>query len=265
MEGSVTFVVKGTNDYNQVIRCLSSISRQNNPNYNVIVLSDIKTVSTAVKTQFSDYKFIKIDSADDFSEKLNAIVKDIKTKYLTVVNFDEVLAPNTVDYITSENSDIVIFNISKKMKNKKFKSYYSLNDELTLTSYLDKGSTLWNNAISTDIIKKNSIKLNGLSYCQQTLFLLLCYAYSKSYSLTNNVFAYRDKLMAKKPITYKQFKNNRKDLKIILSQFEKRNMNDIRELIVNEFVVAQLKVLYNEKSYIKKIYKKFLIRKYMGL
>lgn len=264
MENSVTFIVKATNDKNRVMRCLASINRQQNKNYKVLALCSLKAAKEEIEKLYPQFETVKIKKAVSFVDNLNKYLPKIDTEYFVIVNFDEILSPDTVDLILNSKSDATVFNISA-LKGTKFLARYSTKAEWTLAEYMREGLTLWNNAFRSKVVIENSVSLGGLEYCAQSVFLLKCYSYSETIKTDNTVLAYREKLMKKKRITYEEFLENVKDLKGILKRISKKEMFDEKEQIIGDFVVAQLGDMYKEKSFFKRAKKKRLLKRMIGI
>ena len=260
----VTFFVKATNDWNKVIRCLSSIERQINRNYKIVAFCGIPDIITKLINSFENISVIPIDGTKDFVKKLNEEFKKIDTDYCAFLNFDEIIAPNTVDLILSKESDAVIYNIAKKGKIK-FAPRFPVDKQLTLVDHIKKGLIIWNTAIKSEIILKNSIKLQGDSSPLQALFLLDCFSFADTIDICPDVIAYKDGIAKKSLPTYQQFRSNRKTIGRISKRFSKKGMLEVKERVVTDFVVSQLIDYYTEKSFITRMRKKRLIKKYMGL
>lgn len=264
MESSVTFIVKATNNKNQVMRCLASISRQYNKNYKVLALCSLKAAKEEIERIYPQFETVKIKKAVSFVDNLNKYLPKIDTEYFAIVNFDEILSPDAVDLILNSESDVTVFNISA-LKGTKFSARYSTKSDWTLAEYMRDGLTLWNNAIRSRIVIDNSITLNGLEYCAQSMFLLKCYSYAESIKTFNTVVAYREKLMKKKKICYEEFLESAKDLKKILKRLNKKKMFDEKEQIIGDFVVSQLGDMYKEKSFKDRMKKKRMLKRMIGI
>ena len=261
MKKTVTFIVKATNNKNKILRCMASISRQKNENYRVIALCSSEGVKKQIKKSYPDFMVIDIENAAAFTEKLGEAFSLVDTEYAMLVNYDEVLAPNAVNVILSKKKDVVVFNGSV-LKNSRFVPRYSYPDGFTLAGYMKSGFSVWNNAIRTSIIKNNSLSLDALDYCTQAMFLLRCYFHADSFSVTDEVIAYREIQTAK---TAGEFFENRKELESILKNFSERGMIDEKEQIVSDFALAQLVEVYRESSFFKRMKKKRLIKKMLGI
>ena len=264
MEKSVTYIVKATNNVNQVMRCLASIERQENKSFKVIALCSLKEAKTRIEEQYPDFEVIKIKKAVSFVQNLNKVLLRLETEYCAIVNFDEILSPDATDLILSCDSDIVLFNISSLSKDK-FEPRYPVSADWTVSDYMKTGFALWNNAVKSEIIVKNSLKLDELTYCAQAVFLLNCYSYAKSFSVFKNVIAYREKLMKKKKITFEEFEANKKALKAILKRFTKKKMFDEKECVVTDFALSQLGDVFREPSFFKRLRKKRVLRSMIGI
>lgn len=264
MEKSVTYIIKATNNVNQVMRCLASIKRQENKNYKVIALCSLKEAKLRIEEQYPDFEVIKIKKAVSFVQNLNKVLPRLETEYCVIVNFDEILSPDATDLILSSDSDIVLFNISSLSKDK-FEPRYPVSSDWNVSDYMKTGFALWNNAIKSEIIVKNALKLEELTYCAQSIFLLLCYSHAKSFSVFKNVIAYREKLMKKKKITFEEFEANKRPLKAVIRRFSKKKMFDEKECVVADFALSQLGDIYREPSFFKRLQKKRVLRSMIGI
>ena len=264
MEKQVTFIVKATNDVNRVMRCLASIDRQNNKNYKVIALCSLKEAKLLIEEQYPHFEVKKIKKAVSFVENLNKVLPTLETEYCVIVNYDEILSPDAVDLILSSDSDVVLFNISSLTKDK-FSPRYSTSSEWSVAEYMKEGYTLWNNAIKSEIIVKHNITLEDLTYCSQSIFLLLSYSFAESFTVFNTVIAYREKLMKKKHIEYKEFEKHLKALKAIVKRFTKKKMFDEKECVVTDFALSQLGEVYKEESFFRRLRKKRLLKTMIGI
>ena len=264
MKKTVTFIVKATNNKNKILRCMASISRQKNDNYRVIALCSSEGAKKQIEKNYPDFMIIDIENAAAFTEKLGEAFSLVDTEYAMLVNYDEVLAPNAVNVILSKKKDVVVFG-GAVLKNSRFVPRYSYPDGFTLAGYMKSGFSVWNNAIRTSIIKNNSLSLDALDYCTQAMFLLRSYFHAESFSVTDEVIAYREKQTAKTAITFGEFFENRKELESILKNFSERGMLDEKEQIVSDFVLAQLGEVYRESSFFKRMKKKRLIKKMLGI
>lgn len=264
MNESVTFFVKATNDRNKIIRCLSSIERQINQNYKIVAFCSISKIVPRLINSFKNIHVVPIKGAKDFVAKLNEEFKKLDSTYCTFVNFDEIVAPNTVDLILSKESDAIIYNIAKKRK-RKFAPRFPVDKQLTLVDHIKRGLIIWNTAIKSDIILKNSITLQGYGSPLQALFLLDCFSFADKIDICPDVIAYKDDIVKKGIPTYEQFRSNRKTIGKISNRFSDRGMFEVKEQIVTDFVVSQLIDYYTEKSFFTRLRKKRLLKKYMGL
>lgn len=264
MKKAVTFIVKATNNKNKILRCMASISRQNNENYKVIALCSSEGAKKQIEMKYPQFRIVEIENAAAFTANVAAAFETVDTKYCALVNYDEVLAPNAVDVILSGKSDIVIFNVSV-LKNSKFAPRYSVSGSFSLAEYMEGGFSVWNNAIRTDIIKSNALSLGSLDYCGQAMFLLKCYSFAESFNVTDKVIAYKENAVKKERITFEQFSENKKDLEQILRRFNREGMFDEKEQIVRDFALVQLGEMYREESFLKRMKKKRSIMRMIGI
>lgn len=243
---------------------MASIGRQNNENYRVIALCSSEGAKKQIEKNYPSFKIIEIENAAAFLEKLKEAFSLVETEYVALVNYDEILAPNAVDVILSKKKDAVVFGGSV-LKNSRFVPRYSQPGGLTLAGYMKNGFSVWNNAIKTAIIRNNSLSLNSLSYCEQAMFLLRCYYHARSFYVTEEVIAYREKQTPKAAITFDEFCENRNELEKILKSFSKRGMIEEKEQIVFDFALSQLGEAYREGSFFKRMKKKRLIKKMLQI
>lgn len=264
MEKALTFIVRAMKDRNKILRCLASISRQSNDNFNVIVLCSLDSVMDEINDIYPSYEVVKLNKSGDFIKSLKKVIGKVESTYCVFVDYDEIVTTNAVDLTSSEQSDMLIFNISRQKKNK-FAALYPTNKDKSIAEAIKSGVFIWNNAIKTDVLKDSIDQLTSLDYNSQLIFLLDCYSKASKSNFSNVVIAYKEDVENSKKITYPEFRKSEKQISLILKRLKRRKMNDIRVQIVNKFIVPQIEVIYNEKSIIKKVYKKYLIIKYIGL
>ena len=262
---AVTFLVKATTDRNKIIRCLNSIYRQTVSNFKVVAFCSVEGIIPELKETYPGIRIVPMKNAKAYVNKLNEEFANLDTEYCTFVNFDEVVAPNATELILSKKADAVIFNIAKRNPKYKFAPRYPVDSQLNFVDYVKKGMLIWNGAVRSDIIKDNMIKLQDFCPALQLLFMLECYSWADNIAIDNNVIAYRDGFKEKELPNYNQFAQNCKRIGKIIKRFEKKGMLDVKEQIVTDFVVSQLKDYYNEKSFLRRMKKRYLLRKYMGL
>lgn len=264
MGKSITFIVKATKDRHKVIRCLNSLKRQTKKEFNIIAFCSIESLIPKITESYSNIKVIKLDSAADFTTKLNEEFKNIETDYCAFINFDEVTAPNLAAFISVKKSDAVVFNISKK-RNNKYIPRFREKSQFTLAEQVEKGLIIWNIAIKTSVIKANNIELHGLSQVEQALFLLECFSFAKKIRIYESVLVYKDSIPKKGTMSFEQFQDNCIRLEATANRFKSRNMPEIKEQIISDFVIPQLENCNNEKKSFKRMKMKQLVDKYMGL
>ncbi len=261
----IVFIIRAIGNHNKYVRVLSSIIRQTNCNYEIVTITNNKTIR---KNYSNDSKIVFIKDKKNFCK---ALFKEIKliddNDYVIVVNNNEIVAPNTVQSIIYSNSDVAIFNISK-LKGLKFAPVFSLNKELTISNYVKNGARIWNNAIKAKLIKSSAFKMDNLSYTDQLLYLLSCYSIAETINVSNKVLFYTEKLKGIRPINYTTFYDNRKALGKILKTLKNGKSDDstfLYEFAINEFIVPQLVQLSAEKSFIKRLRIKIIIGKHIGI
>ncbi len=261
----IVFIVNAVKDIHKVARALNSISRQSNNEYEVVVASSFKKDELLCEVK-NLKSFVHINNNKDFASLYCKEANSLPENYfLLTVNYDEIVAPNAVETLLNhKENDIIISNMAVAANNK-YSPLYSVTKDLNIGDYLNRGAVIWNCCIRAGFIKKSGALLNNLSYLPQTLYLLHAIAAAKSIFLTNTVLYYRDILMKEKAVEYKDFSRNRKTISKILKVLKKKRDYEVLEYTVKKFVVPQLPKLYAETSFIKRIKKRLILIKYLGI
>lgn len=265
MKNSVTFIIRATSDERRLSRCLNSIYRQTNSSFKIIVITNVAEIDDDFKNKYPKLKFFNISKKKNFFKSANKRIPKIDTRYFMYVNSDTVLAPNSVDVILSHNENAVVFNTAKLNKNGGFHNIYPQNDSFNLTEYIITGVSIWNTAFDTKFVLDARVFLDGLKYFNQLMYQLKILSKAVDAKFIPEVLFYRADIIEKKDVTYDQFVKNRKLLKKIVDDFTARNMNDVRKVIVSEFVFNNIDEYYNEKNLFRRLAKRYMFSKYICL
>lgn len=259
---AVTFIVRAVNEKTQVFGCLNSIYRQNNKAYEVVVVTNIEGFSEELKEKYDGIRVEEVNAKKDYVKASNKLIKKLKTRYFVYTNSDTVYTPNTVDEILASKEEAVIFNISRLVKNS-FVPVYPRDEEFTFECYVQTGVHIWNNAISTEFVVKNDLFISKLDYFDQLMYLINIYSLVDGIRMIPMVLSYRAKVVTPKKISYSKFCQNRKALKKILRRFSTKGMNSVVKKLVADFVFDNINVYYEEKNFLRKLWIKHRIRKYI--
>lgn len=259
---AVTFIIRVFGNKAQAIGCINSIYRQSNKAFEVVVITDNKEFKNKLEEMYEDIKVIKTKKSEKFSA-CNKLIKELETEYFVFTNKDSVYTPNTVDEILKEESDCVIYNISRINKNGKFTPLCPVDKELDLKIYINTGVSVWNNAFRTRFIVDNGILINDIDYLEQLIYLLKIYSQADKIRVVQQVLLYREKLIKPKEISFEQFYNNRKVLSKVLKQFNKKGLYDVSKKIIADFVFDNVDAYYKERNFFRKMLIRYRIRKYI--
>lgn len=265
MKNAVTFIVRATDDKQRLCMCLNNIYRQNNNSFKVIVITNIEEIGDDFKNKYPKVKFFGIKKRNNFFKYANKRIRKINTKYFMYVNSDTVLAPNTVDVILSHNESAIVLNIAKLNDKGEFYNIYSKDDDFNLVQYITTGVSIWNTAFETKFVLESEVFLAGMKYFDQLIYMLQIFSKAKEVSFVPDVLIYRSAVIEKKGVTFDQFVENRKILKQMIQSFTSKNMNDVRKVIVKEFVFNNIDEYYNEKKLFRKLEKRYIFGKYICL
>lgn len=263
MKKKVTFIVRAVTDKSQTIRCLNSIYRQNNEAFDVIVITNIGDFSEELTEKYENIKCVYIKRKKSYINAANKRIKKLKTRYFIFVNSDTVFPPNAVDMFLKSGKQLVLFNIAKLFNHNFAPLYSNKEDEFKLDTYIKNGVNIWNNVISTEYVIKNGLFLKSLDSFDQLMYILALYSGADSYDAINDVLAYKPTITQRREISYDEFSENSKELKKFLKSFSEKGMSDVIRQVVFDFVISNINVYYEEKSFFKKLMIKRRFRKYI--
>ena len=265
MREAVTFLVKATGNRHKIIRCLNSIARQIDDRYRIIAFCSLPDLRGRMKRDYPGIEIIGVDSDEQFVQKLNACLPRIETSHVMFVNFETVVAPNAVQTVLEQGADLLVFNLARKTKKRRFAPRFPVDHALTLTEHLQQGFLLWNQAVRTDLLQKKSLRLQSFDPAMQTLLLLECVSNAENVRVLRDVLIYKDKVEAKAAPTFSQFSSNRKTIRRLARRFQKQGRTDLKGQMIMDFVISQLGSYYAERRPFAKLHKKRLLQKYAVL
>ena len=265
LEQAVTFLVKATGNRHKIIRCLNSIARQTNPNYKIIAFLSVDNLKGRMKRDYPGIEIVKTEDTPDFVTKANAALRRVATSHCMFVNYEEIVAPNAVDAVLTQDADVLICNISRKNTKNRFVPRFAADKTADVLQHVKRGLQLWNAAIKTDVIRKNALSLSSYSAAMQELFLLECIAFAKTVAVEQSVLVYKDTLAAKQTPTFAEFKAHKGRIKLLSKRFQKQGQLELKQQLIMDFVVSQLSNYYEETGPFAKLRKRRLLKKYLVL
>ncbi len=263
MKKAVTFIVKAFGKKAPAIGCINSIYRQHNKAFEVAVITDNKKFKKKLSGKYEGIRVIVTREAENFSKVTNKLLRELETEYFVYANKDAVYTPNTVDEILKEESDCVIYNISRTNKNNRFVPLCSAEKDFTFETYINSGISVWNNAFRTRFVVDNGIFIKDIDYFEQLIFLLQIYSVAGKIRMVQQVLVCRENLVKPQAISFEQFYAHRKVLGKILKQFNQKGMYTVSKKIISDFVFDNMDVYYQEKNFFKKMLIRYRIRKYI--
>ncbi len=265
MQQSVSFLVKATGNRHKIVRCLNSIARQNNPNYKIIAFLSVDNLTGRLKRDYPGIEIIKTADTPDFVAKVNARLRRLDTSHFMFVSHEEVLSPNTVDVILTENKDVLLCNISRKNTKNRFAPRFSADKTADVLLHMKRGMLLWNAALRTENLQRTNLTLSSYTPAMQELFLLETIANASSVGVEQSVLVYKDTLAAKQTPTFEEFKSHRGRIKQLSKRFQKKGLLELKQQLIMDFVVSQLSNYYAETGPLSKFRKRRLLKKYLVL
>ena len=253
-ENKITLVIRIKGKYNDACRCINSVLRQTVDSYNLSAIVYGEELAEKLREAYENINFEVVSQNKEFKNFFNRIVSQANTKYCMIVNSDSILAVNAVERILKYDDDLVVFNIAKANGNDKFKTFYPASSYENTAAFLQQNLCVWTVAYKTDFIVKNNIKLKGVGYENQALFLLLCLSLSEKTAFCKDVFLYKWNIVKNQEISDIFYYKNKADIKRALNSFEVKGDNESKIQVVKVFLLASIYESYS-RPFLRKMKK----------
>ncbi len=244
MENKVALIVRIKGNYNNACRCINSILRQSVTDYRIYGIVYGEALADKLRDEYPEINYNIVSSNKECKNVFNQIVSSTEAKYSMFVSSDSIVAVDAVERILQYDDDFIVFNIAKASAKDKFKPFYPSSCYRSTAAFLQRNLSVWVAAYKTDFIVKNNIKLKGLGYEKQALFMLLCLSLAESTALCKNVFLYKWNIVPKEEISDMFYYKNKADIKRAIKGFVAKGDNEARIQVVKVFLLASIQESY---------------------
>lgn len=236
----LTFIIRAKNGYKAACRCINSVKRQTNPAYDVVVCVYKKEEKEKLEKEYSDIRFDFVKNDKGYVKKFNDVAGQSDSKYCVMLDGDGIVAPDAVETILSHDENTVIFNIAKMNDNGKFKLYYANKTFESEANYIKRIQSVWAVAVKTSFVAENGIKLKGLDYPNQALYLLMCMSLADKVAFNEKCIVYKWNVISDKEITAEFFEENKEDITRAIKAFAQSGRSKAKAQVIRIFMINEI-------------------------
>lgn len=244
-ENKVALIVRIKGSFNNACRCINSILRQSSSAYQIYGVVYGETLASRLHDEYPDINFSTVADNKGCKNMFNRIASETDSKYCMLVGSDSILSVNAVERILKYEDDLIIFNIAKANDNDKFKPFYPASCYRSVAAFMARNLCVWTAVYKTDFISKNNIRLKGIGYEKQALFMMLCMSLAESVALCKDVFLYKWNIAPKEEISDMFYYKNKADIKRIIKGFVAKGDNEARIQAVKVLLLASIQESYS--------------------
>lgn len=236
----IDFIIRAKSGYNAACRCINSVLRQKTPDYNIFAYVYNKADLEKLEEEYPDIKLELVKNDKGYAKKFNLRVKESDAKYCIMLDGDGLVTPDIVENILKYEEDTVIFNIAKLNDNGRFKLFYANKSLENEANYIKKIQSVWAVAVNPAMLREKNIKLKGLDYSNQALYLLMCMSLAKKVAFTARCLVYKMTVIGDKEITAEFFQKNRNDITRAIKAFASSGRNKAKAQVIRIFMINEI-------------------------
>ena len=254
----ITFIVNGLKvdneeKFSRLSRCMKHLYNQSSNKVKCLVYLSNNEYFERLNNQFCDATILVMPTAKSVTNDINCRINSINSKYLMLLNYDDVCSSLVAEKLNELDCDVVVFGASFLGKDNKFHKIYDENALKKTENYLKTHLFAANLALKTSFLAQKSIKFLGFSPERQTLFIDFCFSLADKIQFVKSVELYVPKLKLAEKFSYDFFYSYRNLIRNTLKNFSKKKNINIKKFIAKKYLKCIFEEISNENNLIRKI------------